>query len=165
MGIPEEAIHVLLPFMLLLALRFEPLKALAYSMFGVVPDLDVLFGTHRSYTHSFVIVGAVLLPLLLAAKVKGRAITPILVVTLVVFSHIFMDVFTGYTPVLYPLYDREVYIKYDLTVNTTTYALKSDLKVMTEPVHFELKPVDAPILTENGLVLIPFVLILMWWRR
>jgi membrane-bound metal-dependent hydrolase YbcI (DUF457 family) len=93
-------------------INVEVKKALPISILAVLPDLDALFLVHRSLSHSLVVVLGVTVPLLLLTyKFKPRLQGYVLLALLAVASHLILDLFSGYTPILWPLYGYSVWIQ------------------------------------------------------
>ena len=57
----EPLLHFVVPFVSLRAVGVDLRKATFASLIALTPDLDVAFNTHRSPTHSAVVLGLVLL--------------------------------------------------------------------------------------------------------
>ena len=101
----EPLIHFIVPFVALMLVDVEAKKALPISLLALLPDLDALLLVHRSNSHSIVVVLSVAAPLLLLAyKFKPRLCGYAFLALLAVTSHLVLDVFAGYTPLLWPLY-------------------------------------------------------------
>jgi len=163
---PEVLVHILIPLMVLLYLRFELKYALAYSLFAILPDFDIFFGVHRSLSHSIVFILIIFLPIIVVAQLKSRVLFKrIAVVLFVLLSHIILDVFTGYTPIFYPLYNMAIYLIVNVTVNTISYNIKLDFNVYTKQVTFQIENVDAPILTNVGIALGIFIFVSIILRK
>ena len=60
----EPLLHFVVPFVSLRAVGFDLRKAAFASLIALTPDLDVLFNSHRSPTHSLIVVGLVIFGLL-----------------------------------------------------------------------------------------------------
>jgi membrane-bound metal-dependent hydrolase YbcI (DUF457 family) len=106
----EALLHFAVPFASLRAIGFEWRKALFVSLFALVPDLDVLFHVHRSMSHSFVVLAIVTLPIL-AIFYRNKTITTLtLLAALGVSTHLVLDIFGGYTPLLWPISNQSIEI-------------------------------------------------------
>jgi hypothetical protein len=90
-----------------------------------------------------------------------------------VASHIFLDVFAGYTPVLWPLYGYSVWIKADFIVHIgSSSKLAITAQLLTEPINFQpFQSLDAPLFTGEGLILSAVLLMPVflkafkaWWK-
>jgi len=100
---PELALHFTVPLALtapVLGIR----KAIAVSLISLLPDLDVFLHVHRSPSHSIVLLLVVcLVAVYLMSRLKPRYLGLVSVGCLALLSHPIMDLFSTYTPILYPL--------------------------------------------------------------
>ncbi len=151
---PEPLIHFIIPFFLLVMLGFNLRKAALISLLAVIPDLDVIFHVHRSISHSiiFILVVTVSISLILN-YFNNKLRKEMIVAVLVILSHPFMDMFTGYTPVLWPLFDKSIYIFTELTTNMNNiFDLNLIFKVNFDKIIFlRTTNSDAPIFTSQGV--------------
>jgi len=171
----EPLIHFVVPFTALMLVGVEAGKALPISLLAVLPDLDALFLVHRSPSHSLVVVLSVMVPLLLLTyRFKPRFHGYAFLALLAVVSHLILDLFAGYTPILWPLYGYSVWIQTELVAHVGGSAsLTPTVKLLTEPVTFQpFQSLDAPLFTGEGVIL--SVVLLMpvffkafktWWQR
>ena len=166
---PELLLHFAVPFALgvpVLGVR----RAIVVSMISLIPDLDVLFHLHRSPSHSVVLL---LIPCLVAvglvSRLKPRFLGLALAGSLALLGHPVMDVFSTYTPILYPLMLKSVYIDFQgrLTIGGSATP-SSTAQVNTTPTVFEVfQRLDAPIFTSEGfivsvlLVAMPLVIVFL----
>lgn len=65
---PEPLIHFVIPFFLLMMFGLGIKKAALISLLAVLPDLDVLFHIHRSFSHSIIFILLFSLPAIIIAK-------------------------------------------------------------------------------------------------
>lgn len=156
----EPLIHLVVPFTALTLYGLKWREALPLALLALLPDLDALFHVHRSMSHSLVVISAVGLPLLVLAyrlKIPRFGWLGLLAVA----SHIALDVFAGYTPILWPLYGDSVWIRTELMAHiSSTPTLTPVLKIAMEPTRFiAFQSMDAPLFTGEGLI-ISVVLIL-----
>jgi len=138
---------------MLAGVKFQ--KASAISLFALLPDLDALFFVHRSLSHSALIMSIVIAPfLLLTYKFKPSFRSYAWLVLMVIISHPILDVFTGYTPILWPLYSHSVWIKTELVAQIgSSLSLTSRVKLLTKPTTFQtFQGLDAPLFTGGTLV-------------
>ena len=152
----EPLIHFVVPFTALMLVGVEARKALPISLLAVLPDLDALFLVHRSPSHSLVVVLSVMVPLLLLTyKFKPRLQGYVLLALLAVGSHLVLDLFTGYIPILWPLYGYSVWIHAELMVHIGgSTSLSPSVKLFTEPTAFQpFQTLDAPLFTDEGVIL------------
>ncbi|MGQ9586964.1 MAG: hypothetical protein ACUVT7_01085 [Thermoplasmata archaeon] len=87
----DPLMHLALPVLLLLALRFEPRRVLVFAPLAVVPDLDALW-LHRAVLHNVFVTVA--LPLAFIAYSKLRRpewLMGALMAQFYLFSHVVLD--------------------------------------------------------------------------
>lgn len=152
----EPLIHFVVPFAVLMLVGVEAGKALPISFLAVLPDLDALFLVHRSPSHSLVVVLSVMVPLLLLTyRFKPRLYGYAFLALLAVVSHLVLDVFCGYTPLLWPLYGCSVWIDMEFMVNIGgSVSLSPSVSLLTEPTTFQqFHSLDAPLFTGEGLIM------------
>ncbi len=133
---PDPAVHYAVS--LLISTRVYNLrKSLLVALVGLLPDVDVVLGIHRSYTHTL------LIPLLIAvagavAQIRGQAkVARFLYVSSVLYlTHLVLDMFTGLGPFLWPISNLGLFI--NVTVSATWTVLKG-LKI-TPHVYVEAVP-------------------------
>ena len=156
----EPLLHLVVPFTALTLYGLEWRKALPLALLALLPDFDVFFRVHRSMSHSLVVISLVGLPLLMLAY---RMKTPQAgwLGLLAVASHIALDVFDGYTPVLWPLYGNSMWIQAELRAQiSSSPTLTPALRLAMEPTRFiAFRSLDAPLFTGEGLI-ISMVLVL-----
>lgn len=151
----ELLLHFTLPFVALTLLGVKPRRAFPLAVLAVLPDLDALFLVHRSLTHSLITVGIVVLPLLMFCwRFKPRHIRVVLLGLLSIASHMLLDVFSGYTPVLWPLYPYSICVRMGLNSRIGSgVTLHPVFEFSQVPTIFYGRVVfDAPIFTSEGLV-------------
>lgn len=90
-------------------------KAFLLSLLALTPDLDALFHIHRSISHSAIILLAIMILIWLAAR-KPWIRTQIPFALFALISHLTLDVFTGYTPILWPLSQSSIWIQMELSL-------------------------------------------------
>jgi membrane-bound metal-dependent hydrolase YbcI (DUF457 family) len=142
-----------IPFTLFTSLGIKFKRALLLSFFALLPDLDVLLSVHRFYSHSAILLGFLLLLLPVFMKLKLAKYFSLAV--LAYASHILLDLFTWYTPVLWPFYGQNIWLTFSLTAHVAsspTYIFQ--LHVHTVPTVFEkFSSLDAPIFTSTGFAI------------
>lgn len=151
--IPEVLIHFIIPLFVLTILGFNLKKSMLISSLAVIPDLDVIFHVHRSVSHSVIFILAVTVPIVLILNyLEVGKKNELVIAILVILSHPFMDIFTGFTPILWPLFDRSVYILAQLTTNMNNIlALNLIFKVNLDKVVFlQTTNSEGPIFTSQG---------------
>lgn len=153
---PEPLIHFIIPLFLLIMFGFNTKKAFLISFLAILPDFDVLLHIHRSFSHSIFFILIFSVPAIIITKKfykerHGDAI----IAALVILSHPFMDIFTYYTPVLWPLFNKSIYIVTELTTNMNDVLdLNLKLNVYFEPIVFhQTTNIDAPIFSSTGFAI------------
>jgi len=166
---PELALHFAVPFALtapVLGIR----RAIAVSLISLLPDLDVFLHVHRSPSHSIILLLVVcLVAVYLMSRLKPKYLGLVSVGCLALISHPVMDLFSTYTPILYPLVLESFYLDFEgrLMIGGSTMP-SSTAQIDTTPTVFEsFRRLDAPIFTSEGfivsvlLVAIPFLMVAM----
>jgi membrane-bound metal-dependent hydrolase YbcI (DUF457 family) len=77
-------------------------RGLVAGVVALLPDLDVLFRVHRSATHSVIVLLVFALPAAYLAHRGGVGLRFLAFAVASLLSHPILDVFQGYTPILYP---------------------------------------------------------------
>jgi hypothetical protein len=151
----EPLLHFSIPLASLLLLGLKPREAFPLAFLGIVPDLDALLHVHRSLSHSFLFYIAVVLPPLLYSWYAGRGWEYHLVLAFAVLSsHSLMDLFSGYTPVLWPLMKNSYRINAGLNGHIGTGVSISGIwRLDNQPTEFtRFHTVDYPIFTSQGII-------------
>lgn len=166
----EPLVHVVVPFVALTLWGCRFKVAFPLSLLGLLPDLDALFLVHRSFSHSLVVLAAVAVPLWWAVqRFRPRFSRMVWLGFLCVASHLILDMFTGYTPLFWPVYNLSVWIHAELGVHIgSSFGFQGETYVGTEPVSFRLwDAFDAPLFTGRGLVLSAVLLtpLVVKWLR
>lgn len=150
----EPLIHFVVPFtaLTLSGVRFR--KALPISLIALLPDLDALFCVHRSLSHSLIVLLVVVAPLLVLAR-RWRLHGYVWLASSAVASHLILDLFSGYTPLLWPLFGYSLWVQAELAAHIgSSPSLTSSVKLLKRPVTFQpFLSLDAPLFTGEGLVL------------
>jgi membrane-bound metal-dependent hydrolase YbcI (DUF457 family) len=152
----EPLIHFIAPFIALTLIGVDVKKALPISLLALLPDFDALFLIHRSLSHSIIVVLAVAMPIvLLTYKLKPRLLNYVVLASLVVVSHLILDLFSGYTPILWPLSSCSVWIKTELGVHIgSSMFIIPSVKLLIQPTTFQhFQSLDAPLFTGEGLII------------
>ncbi len=118
---PSFIVHLLVPILLLLALRLAPPKAALLMLpFTFFPDLDFWVGVHRATTSNiFILLPGLLLWYWWRQQGDDRAIYPA-VATFYLASHLLMDIFAGGVVLFWPVWDRNFFWLIQIVVNTQT---------------------------------------------
>lgn len=150
---PEPLIHFIIPLFLLIMLGFNLKKSILISSLAIIPDLDVIFHVHRSMSHSIIFIIVVIIPIILILNyLKIGNKNEKLMAILVILSHPFLDMFGGYTPILWPLIDKSVYIFTELTTNMNNVLdLNLIFKVnFDKTIFYKITGGEGPIFTSQG---------------
>lgn len=153
--LPELLLHFSVIFALV-APKLGVKKAFLLSFPAVLPDLDVLFYVHRSMSHSILILlasGAIIL--LAVRRLKPVYLRLAIIGSLALLSHLILDCFQTYTPILFPLLDTSFWINIEGTVlispNSFTPQISAGFK--EEPTVFKpFEKMDARVFTSEGLL-------------
>jgi hypothetical protein len=134
----------------------KPKEALITSLIAMLPDLDALLRVHRSITHSLIVdlaLSGIALIIIKIAKPKYFGLG--IVATLALLSHIFLDLFTTYTPIFWPLSNQSIFITADSNALIShTITTNFILNVYTTPTKFaQFESLDAPIFTSQGIAI------------
>ena len=159
---PEPLIHFIVPFSVLIMCGIGVKKAALFASLAILPDLDVLFHVHRSFSHSIFFILLFCAPTIIITAAKhSRRMWDAVIATLVILSHPFMDLFTYFTPIFWPLYNNSIYIIAEMMTNMDNVSqvhLLFDIKL--EPVVFyHTISMDAPIFTSQGVAATLVILI------
>jgi hypothetical protein len=159
---PEPLIHFIVPFSVLVMCGIGVKKSAFFASFVILPDLDVLFHVHRSFSHSVFFILLFCAPVIIITAARhSKRVYDATIVTLVILSHPFMDLFTYFTPIFWPLYNNSIYIIAEMTTNMNNISqvhLLFDIKL--EPVVFyQTVSMDAPIFTSEGVAATLVILI------
>lgn len=150
---PEPLIHFIIPLFLLLMLGLNLKKSALISLLAIIPDLDVIFRVHRSISHSiiFILVLSTAIILVLNHLKIGNKSEKLLAI-LVLLSHPFLDTFNGFTPILWPVFDKSIYVFTELTTNMNNVLdLNLIFRVNLEKtVFYKINGGDGPIFTSQG---------------
>jgi len=125
---------------------------------------------HRWITHSLVLAALISIPLVALIywrrRYFGLALTTLLIHTL----HLLLDIFTGPTPILYPLADS-IWIKIQVNGASTAtgISITPSITVTTmKPDFTQREIVEGPLVTETGAILAvvtAFILLLEYFFK
>ncbi len=149
----EPLIHFIIPLFLLIMLGLNLKKSVFISSLAIIPDLDVMFGIHRSFSHSIIFIltsTIIIITILNYSKIVDNSDK--LLVILVLLSHPFLDMFGWFTPILWPLSDKSIYIFTQLTTNmNNVFDLNLIFNIQFEKtVFYKITGGDGPIFTSQG---------------
>jgi hypothetical protein len=162
----EPLLHFAVPFVTLRALGVDWKSSLFASLLALAPDLDVFLSVHRSFSHSAIVLLLLLIvPILMLGRNHRTIRNLTLLAAFAVTTHLVLDTFQTYTPLLWPLYDRSIQIDTSLNLHLGgTQSLIPSIAVQTEPTDFtSFKTFDAPLITAQGtgitiVLLTPFII-------
>ena len=165
---PEPLIHFIVPFSVLVMCGIGIKKSAFFASFAILPDLDVLFHVHRSFSHSMFFILLFCAPVIIITAARhSKRVYDAAIVTLVILSHPFMDLFTYFTPIFWPLYNNSIYIIAEMMTNMNNVSqvhLLFDIKL--EPVVFyPTINMDAPIFTSVGVATTVVILVGLTLKR
>jgi len=152
----EPLVHFVLPFASLMLIGVEAKRAFPISLVALLPDLDALFLVHRSISHSILVVLIVIAPfLLLTHKFKPKLQSYAFLALMAVASHLVLDLFAGYTPILWPLYDYSAWVQIELVTHIgSSPSFVPSARLFTKPTTFQkFQSFDAPLFTGEGFIL------------
>lgn len=105
--------HVFIPLVILLIfsdkLKIDPKKIFFLSFFGILPDADI-FILHRELLHNIFIL---LIPVMVHYFLTDNK-EAFWIIGFYLISHLVLDTFNGGIYVLYPIYDKVVYVHTDI---------------------------------------------------
>lgn len=106
--------HLVLPMLLLLALRLEPRRVLILAPLAIVPDLDAVW-LHRAALHNIFITLALPLAFIVYSKLKRPDLfMSTLIAQFYLFSHVVLDL--GGVSILWPFVEDMWYFNPDITL-------------------------------------------------
>ena len=112
----DPVMHLLLPLLMLLALRIETRAVILLAPLTILPDFDAFFGLHRAVFHSFIPVLVIPIMLILYSRFKRPEwMLPALVVQFYMVSHVALDL--GGVAFLWPFTTDMFYIDPELKFN------------------------------------------------
>jgi dolichol-phosphate mannosyltransferase len=153
---PEPALHFSIVFSIS-APRLGVKRALLLSLLALLPDIDIILHVHRFMSHSIILIGLIWVPILLAFHLFWRRhLGMALLCFLAVLSHPIIDCFQTYTPILYPAYDRSIWVKVDgrLLMSSGGFTPQASVNVIDAPTAFKpFEFFDAPIFTSEGFII------------
>lgn len=151
----ELLLHFAVPFAAFSYFR-RPREAFIASLVALLPDIDALIGVHRSWTHSILVLLAACGAMLLLLKaLKPKLLRLGLLAALGLMSHLLLDLFTGYTPILWPLLSCSIFISANGGVHISQgLELNMSLRILTRETDFTpFATLDAPLFTSDGFAI------------
>jgi len=153
--VPDLLAHYLVSYLTARAI-VESRYALIIAFVGLLPDVDALLGVHRWVTHSVLVALLASTPLLVLAYLSGGRYVRVVLLSLLLYTlHIVLDVFTGSTPILWPLAPAiGVSLKVNGVSSVDGILIAPSFNVTVEPVDFTWREiVEGSIVSEVGLIL------------
>jgi len=166
-------IHLALPIAALIVAGFDRKLVLLFCPLAIIPDLDIIFGAHRSISHSLFALGGISIVLILyALYFKPQWKNPAIIISLLILSHPFMDIFVGPTQFLWPI-DSYYYLLIEapiitlspLTIDFSAFSMQFLIYTPQEAGEIMITPFS--IFTNEGLIalIIIGVAVLYWIIR
>ncbi len=137
----------------------KPKYALVIAIAGILPDIDALLRVHRWITHSLVLVIIVSLVLFLFSKlttINKHTYHVILLFILLYALHIVLDIFTGPTPILWPLTMSSYAVTMSIcgTVGEAMIGVKPEVTIISTSNNFTQQQVlQGSIATDMGVII------------
>ena len=149
----EPVLHFAIPFAALRAVGLDSRKATFASFLALTPDLDVIFHVHRSPTHSLVILAVGTICLVAMARRRQVLRMMIMLAAFGILTHLFLDLFQFFTPILWPLSNQSFWISGDLKIHSDYGALiTSSMRLLMEPTNLiPFVSFNEPVLTSLGV--------------
>lgn len=152
----DPFMHLLLPLLVLLALRVDPKRAFLLAPLAVLPDFDSLFGLHRALGHSFIPILVVPLAVVAYAHFRKNEWYAASVVALFyLISHVVLDL--GGVAFLWPIVPDQFYFEPSITFSA------SDGVRMYFDLQYGMRPLPdmgtTSFLSEEGAALILLVVV------
>ena len=167
---PEPLLHFIVPFTILVLCGLNLKKSVLLSSIAILPDFDVLFHIHRSITHSVIFLILICIPIIVFVKLKyPNYFHDSITGSLVLLTHPILDVFHTYTPILYPLYNKSMYIVCELITDMNHISdlrFLFDIKIGSEGFGIISSSVDGIVFSSLGIgiSLVILVGIVAKWR-
>ena len=136
----------------------KPKHALVVALAGLLPDINALLRIHRSMTHSLV------LSVLVSFAVIGFSVFlfnnkylyhVVIVYTLLYVLHIVLDVFTGPTPLFWPVTSSSYMITLGINgvIGGSSIGFSPDIEIFIEPSSFFTQQVlYGPVVSKPGII-------------
>ena len=166
-----ELPEILLHFSIIFALSVPKLnakRAFLLTLLAVLPDLDVLFYIHKSMSHSMIIILITFTPILLTIyRFKPKYLKLATLGLLAILSHLLLDSFQSYTPILYPILSSSIWFKIEgrVLMLRDSFIPEISATIKESPTVFkQFETIDAAFFTSQGLIIalmlvIPFIIL------
>jgi len=144
--------------------RVDTRVTLLVGLVGLTPDVDALLRIHRWVTHSLVLVALFTTPLVILVYWRGRRYFGLALATLLIYTlHLLLDVFTGPTPIPYPLADS-IWVKIQLNGALTATGITVNPSITVETVKPDFTQrgiVEGPLITGTGAILAAVTVVIL----
>jgi membrane-bound metal-dependent hydrolase YbcI (DUF457 family) len=135
--------------------RVDTRIALLVRLVGLIPDMDALLRIHRWITHSLVLVALFAIPVVTLVYWRRRRYFGLALTILLIYTLHLLDIFTGSTPILYPLADS-IWVKIQVNGASTATGITvtPSITVATMKPDFTRREiVEGPLVTETGAII------------
>ncbi len=100
----EVLIHLIIPAAALIIAGYDRRLVLLFCPLAVIPDIDVIFGAHRSFLHSLIFLGALSVGFVIyTIRYKPEWKSQAIIISLLLLSHPILDLFTAPVQLFWPL--------------------------------------------------------------
>ena len=143
---------------------FKTREALLISFAGLLPDLDALLRVHRWFTHSLPISYVFWIPVFLGILLYDKKYLKYAAMGLSLYTlHVFLDLFCGYTPILWPFYPAIwLNIGLDGIFSQNGISFSSSFKALTQSPDFSQRSVvEGPIISETGVIIFTIAILVI----
>ncbi len=152
---PDLLTHYMASYLVAKAI-IEPRRALLLAFVGLLPDVDALLLVHRWVTHSIPVALLASTPLLAFTYTYRREYFGVAVLAVLLYTmHVVMDVFTGLTPIMWPLAPAlAVNIEVNGVYGVDGVRVTPGFEVVVGPVDFARRgSIEGPLVSETGFML------------
>ena len=153
---PDLLAHYASSVLVATRVKVDTRIALLIGLVGLIPDVDALFRIHKWITHSLVLVALIAVPLVILVYWRRRRYFGLALTTLLIYTlHLLLDIFTGPTPILYPLADS-ILIKIQVhgASTATDITVTPSITVATmKPDFTQMEAVEGLLVRETGVIL------------
>jgi len=149
----ESLLHFAVPFAILAILGINLKKGFVVSLMALLPDFDIPLYVHRCYFHSLIMIMAIMLPIILITKRMRRCEDLSILITIVLLSHLVLDIFGGSIPVFWPILNMNVGVDTQLLFHYPQISNSyPQIQIHIEPAVFKsFQTFDAPLFTSGGV--------------
>ena len=154
-SLPDLLTHYAVSY-LIASRSLKPKRALLVALVGLLPDIDALFRIHRWATHSLVLTALVVAIAVLSVSATRREyLGHVALLSALYTLHIVMDVFTGPTPILWPLSSKEYAVSIGVNglISCGGVGMDPYAELVISDADFTQKPmVNGPVVSATGVV-------------